>query len=389
MDAAVIVEAVRTPVGRRKGTLRDTHPADLAAAAVRELVARAGVDPDRIDDCIMGCVDQVHEQGVNIARSIALGAGLPDTVPGTTVDRQCGSAQQAIAFAAQGVMAGVYDLVVAGGVESMTRVPMWANFTEGTEPYGSRMRERYDIAPDGFLEQGDSGELIAERWEISREELDAFALESHRRAARAIDEGRFDREVMPLTVTVDGETVEMVHDEGVRRDTSMEALAGLRSVFRPDGRLTAGNSSQISDGAAAVLVTSERLAGELGLRPRARFAAFALAGVDPREMLTGPIPVTRKIVERSGIPLADIGLFEVNEAFASVPIAWMRELGIDADRLNVNGGAIALGHPLGCTGARLMTSMLHEMERTGTRYGLQAMCEAGGMANATILELCS
>ncbi|MEW6581496.1 MAG: thiolase family protein [Actinomycetota bacterium] len=389
MDAAVIVEAVRTPVGRRGGALRAIHPADLAATVLREAVDRAGIDPARIDDVILGCVDQVGEQSVNVARWAALGAGLPETVPATTVDRQCGSAQQAVHFAAQGVMAGAYDIVVAGGVESMTRVPMWSNFTDRAQPYGDRARERLALPGDAFIDQGISGEIVAERYEITRDELDAFALESHLRAARAIDEGRFDAEVLPVATGLDGDGPDVLrHDEGVRRDTSLQSLAGLRPVFRPDGRLTAGTSSQISDGAAALVITSERVALDLGLRPRARFAGFGLAGVDPVEMLTGPIPATRTALARAGLTLDDIDLFEVNEAFASVPIAWMRALGVEADRVNVNGGAIALGHPLGCTGARLMTTLLHEMERRGVRYGLQAMCEGGGMANATILELC-
>ena len=388
MNDAVIVDAVRTPVGRRGGALRDWHPGDLAAEVLRALVARNDLDPAAVDDVILGCVDQVGEQSINLARFAALGAGFPDSVPGTTVDRQCGSAQQAAHFAAQGIMAGAYDIVIAGGVESMTRVPMWSNFSDRSQPYGPRFRERYGLGPQDFIDQGLSGEIIADRWEITREELDEFALESHRRAAAATDEGRFAGEILPMKVTVDdGETL-LRADEGIRRDTSLEALAKLRPAFREDGKLTAGNSSQISDGAAALLITSERRAVELGLTPRARFHTFALAGVDPVEMLTGPIPATRKALERARLAVDDIDLFEVNEAFASVPIAWARELGADPERLNVNGGAIALGHPLGCTGARLMTSLVYEMERRGARYGLQAMCEGGGTANATILELC-
>jgi acetyl-CoA acetyltransferase family protein len=388
MNDAVIVDAVRTPVGRRGGALRDWHPGDLAAEVLAALVARNDLDPAAVDDVILGCVDQVGEQSINLARFAALGAGFPDSVPGTTIDRQCGSAQQAAHFAAQGVMAGAYDVVIAGGVESMTRVPMWSNFSDRRQPYGSRFRERYGLGPQDFIDQGLSGEIIADRWEITREELDEFALESHRRAAAATDEGRFAPEILPIRVATDGDETLLREDEGIRRDTSLEALAKLRPVFREDGKLTAGNSSQISDGAAALLITSERRAAQLGLRPRARFHTFALAGVDPVEMLSGPIPATRKALQRSGLALDDIDLFEVNEAFASVPIAWLRELGADPDRLNVNGGAIALGHPLGCTGARLMTTLLYEMERRGARYGLQAMCEGGGTANATILELC-
>jgi acetyl-CoA acetyltransferase family protein len=389
MTDAVIVDAIRTPVGRRGGLLKDHHPADLAAAVLRAVVERNDLDPALVDDVILGCLTQTGEQSVNLARSATLGAGFPDSVPGTTVDRQCGSAQQAAHFAAQGVIAGAYDVVIAAGVESMTRVPMWSNFADRSEPYGSRFRERYGLGSGDFIDQGLSGEIVADRWEITREELDALALESHRRAARATDEGRFAGEILPVTVRTGDGDVHMTADEGIRRDTSLEALAKLRPAFREDGRLTAGNSSQMSDGAAAVLVMSERRAAELGFRPRARFHAFALAGVDPIEMLTGPIPATRKALERSGLSIDDIELFEVNEAFASVPIAWMRETGADPERVNVNGGAIALGHPLGCTGARLMTTLVNEMERRGARYGLQAICEGGGTANATILELCA
>jgi acetyl-CoA acetyltransferase family protein len=389
VNDAVIVDAIRTPVGRRGGLLKDHHPADLAAAVLRAVVERNDLDPALVDDVILGCLTQTGEQSVNLARSATLGAGFPDSVPGTTVDRQCGSAQQAAHFAAQGVIAGAYDVVIAAGVESMTRVPMWSNFADRSEPYGSRFRERYGLGSGDFIDQGLSGEIVADRWEITREELDALALESHRRAARATDEGRFAGEILPVTVRTGDGDVHMTADEGIRRDTSLEALAKLRPAFREDGRLTAGNSSQMSDGAAAVLVMSERRAAELGFRPRARFHAFALAGVDPIEMLTGPIPATRKALERSGLSIDDIELFEVNEAFASVPIAWMRETGADPERVNVNGGAIALGHPLGCTGARLMTTLVNEMERRGARYGLQAICEGGGTANATILELCA
>jgi acetyl-CoA acetyltransferase family protein len=387
MDDAVIVDAVRTPVGRRKGALRGWHPVDLAAEVVSTLVARNGLEPVEIEDVIVGCVDQVGEQSVNVARSIALAAGLPESVPAVTVDRQCGSSQQAAHFAAQGVMSGAYDVVVAAGVESMTRVPMWSNVIEPGAVYGPRFRERYGLAAEEFLDQGNSGEIIAERWEIGREELDRFSAESHRRAQRATEEGRFAAEILPLRgVDRDGNEVLVERDEGIRPDTTEEVLAGLQPVFRTDGRLTAGNSSQISDGAAALLVMSARRAEALGLRPRARFHAFAVVGVDPVEMLSGPIPATRRILERSGLEVDDIDLFEVNEAFASVPLAWLRELRADPARLNVNGGAIALGHPLGATGARLMTSLVGEMERAEARFGLQTMCEGGGMANATILE---
>jgi acetyl-CoA acyltransferase len=386
MSDALVVDAVRTPIGRRKGMLADWHPADLLSEVLAAVVERAGIDPAEVDDVVVGCLDQVGEQSVNIARSSVLGAGFPETVPATTVDRQCGSSQQAAHFAAQGVMAGAYDIVIAAGVESMTRVPMWANAPDPSDAYGPRFRERYDLAPDALIDQGISGELVAERWEIGREELDEFALASHRRAAAATAEGRFADEILPLRAARDGEEWLATADEGIRPNSTLEALAGLRPVFREDGRLTAGNSSQISDGAAALLVVSESAAARLGLRPRARFHSFALAGVDPIEGLSGPIPSTRKVLERAGLELDDIDLVEVSEAFASVPLAWARELGADLERVNVNGGAISLGHPLGCSGARLMTTLVHEMGRRGARYGLQTMCEGGGMANATILE---
>ncbi len=386
LEEAVIVDAVRTPLGRRGGKLKDWHPVDLAAEVLRALVERNELDPALIDDVIMGCVDQVGEQGLNIGRIAALAAGLPETVPGTTVDRQCGSSQQSAHFAAQGVMAGAYDIVIAAGVESMTRVPFWSNIPDRSEAYGPRFRARYGLGPDDFIDQGASGEIVADKWEISREELDAFALQSHLRAARATDEGRFAREIIPLRVGTENGDGMMSMDEGIRRESSLEALAKLRAVFREDGKLTAGNSSQLTDGAAALLIMSERKASELGLTPLARFHTFALAGVDPVEMLSGPIPATRKAFERSGLGVDDIDLYEISEAFASVPLAWQREIGADMERVNVNGGAIALGHPIGASGARLMTTLVHEMQRTESRYGLQTMCEGGGMANATILE---
>jgi acetyl-CoA acetyltransferase family protein len=386
LEEAVIVDAVRTPLGRRGGKLKDWHPVDLAAEVLRALVERNDLDPAQVDDVLMGCLDQVGEQGVNIGRVAALAAGFPDTVPGTTVDRQCGSSQQTAHFAAQGIMAGAYDVAIAAGVESMTRVPFWSTVPDPSQAYGPRFRARYGLGPDEWIDQGVSGEIVADKWEIGREELDALALESHHRAHRATTEGRFAREIIPVTVvTEDGEQT-MAADEGIRADSSMEALAKLRTVFREDGKLTAGNSSQITDGAAALLVMSARKAEELGMTPLARFHAFAVAGVDPIEMLSGPIPATRKIFERSGLGVDDIDLFEVNEAFASVPLAWQREIGADMGRVNVNGGAIALGHPVGASGARLMTTLVHEMQRTEARFGLQTMCEGGGMANATILE---
>jgi acetyl-CoA acyltransferase len=384
---AVIVDAVRTPVGRRGGKLKDWHPVDLAAHVLRGLVERSDLDPAEVDDVLLGCVAQVGEQSVNIGRFAALAAGFPDSVPGVTIDRQCGSSQQAADFGAQGIIAGAYDVVIAAGVESMTRVPMYSNVGDPTSVYGSRLRERYGLAPDEFINQGESGEIVADRWEISREELDAFAVTSHARAARATGEGLFAAEILPVPVVSEGGGEELFSaDEGIRPGTNAAALAGLRPAFRPDGKLTAGNSSQISDGAAAVLIMSAERAARLGLRPLARFHTFALAGVDPIEMLTGPIPATRRALERSGLGIDDIERMEVNEAFASVPLAWTREIGGDPERLNVNGGAIAIGHPLGATGARLMTSLVHEMDRSGARYGLQTMCEGGGTANATILE---
>src|SRR5262245_53182056 len=388
-EDAVIVDAVRTPLGRRGGRLKDWHAVDLASEPIRALVERNGIDPGLIDDVIVGCLDQVGEQGANIGRLAVLAAGLPESVPGTTIDRQCGSSQQAAHFAAQGVIAGAYDVVIAAGIESMSRVPFWSNVPDPDAAYGPRFRERYHLADGEFIHQGISGEMIAERREIGREEMDALAYESHMRAARATEEGRFEREILPLAVAGENGDGIMRTDEGIRPTTSHEALAKLKPVFREDGRLTAGNSSQITDGAAALLITSARRAEELGLRPLARFHAFALAGVDPIEMLSGPIPATRKVLARAGMDVDDVDLFEVNEAFASVPLAWQRELGADMERVNVNGGAIALGHPVGASGARIMTTLVHEMERRGARFGLQTMCEGGGMANATILERCA
>ena len=385
MMSAVIVDALRTPAGRRNGKLKDWHPVDLASEVLTAVVERNGIDPETVDDVILGCVSQTGEQAVNVARNAWLAAGYPESVPGTTVDRQCGSSQQAAHFAAQGVMAGVYDIAIAGGVEVMTRVPMGITMQQGPGvPFGPRMIERYD---NGLVPQGISAELIAEKWGISREELDELAVHSHARANRATEEGRFENEIIPIDVTnEDGSVEKMTRDEGIRASTTMEVLAGLKPAFKPDGKVTAGNSSQISDGAAALLIMSEDKANELGLRPRARFHSFALAGVDPVLMLTGPIPATAKILEKSGLTLDDIDLFEVNEAFASVTAVWLRETGADFEKLNVNGGAMALGHPLGASGAKLMTTLLNELERTGGRYGLQAMCEGGGLANATILE---
>jgi len=386
MTTAVIIDAIRTPLGKRNGKLKDWHPVDLAAETLKALVDRTGVDPGLVDDVVMGCVMQVGEQGVNIARNAVLAAGWPETVPGTTIDRQCGSSQQAAHFAAQGVIAGAYDVVVASGVEVMTRVPMGASMADGKfgYPFGPKVGARY-ADQGGLVPQGISAELIADKWNISREDMDAFGAQSQQRAARATAEGRFEREILPV-LGADGAMVTV--DEGLR-ETTMESLAKLKPSFRPEeegGRVTAGNSSQITDGSAALLIMSEEKAAQLGLTPRARFVDFALAGADPRLMLTAPIPATAKVLERSGLSFEQFDLVEINEAFASVVLAWEKEFHPDMERVNPNGGAIALGHPLGCSGARLMTTLLNELERIGGRYGLQTMCEGGGMANATIIE---
>jgi acetyl-CoA acyltransferase len=384
MPNAVIVDAVRTPTGKRGGRFKDWHAVDLASEVLAAIVARNDLDAGSVDDVIMGCVSQLGEQGVNIGRNAALAAGFPESVPGTTVDRQCGSSQQAAHFAAQGVMAGVYDIAIAAGVESMTRVPMGSNMQGPGMSFGPKMVSRYD---NNLVPQGISAEMIAEKWHIPREELDQLSYESHMKAARATEEGRFEAEILPIEVKNDDGVVEMVNrDEGIRPTTTPETLAGLKPAFKEDGVITAGNSSQISDGAAAVLIMSEEKAAEFGLTPRARFVSFALAGVDPVMMLTGPIPATQKVLAKAGLTIDDIDLFEVNEAFSSVIGAWLRESGADPAKLNVNGGAMALGHPLGASGAKLMTTLVHELERTGGRYGLQTMCEGGGMANATIIE---
>jgi acetyl-CoA acyltransferase len=378
----VVVGAVRTPVGRRNGGLAGVHAVDLGAVVLRALVERSGIDPMLVDDVIMGCVSQVGEQSVNVARNAWLAAGLPEEVPATTIDRQCGSSQQAVQFAAQGIMAGGYQLVVAGGVEHMTRVPMGSTMSGPGVPFGPAMHERYQ---GRLVPQGISAELITEKWGLTREEQDDFALRSHRRAAAAQDAGHFDPQLVP--VEVPGSDAGWVRaDEGVRRDTSMEKLAGLKPAFRPDGQVTAGNSSQISDGAAALLLASRAAAERLGLRPLARFAGFALAGVDPVLMLTGVIPATERVLSQTGLGIDDLDVIEINEAFASVVLAWGREVEPNWDRINPNGGAIALGHPLGASGARIMTDLIGELERGGGRYGLQVMCEGGGMANATVLE---
>ncbi|AWB91258.1 thiolase family protein [Aeromicrobium chenweiae] len=382
MKDAVIVEAVRTPIGKRNGGLSGVHPADLSATVLQGLVDRTGLDPALVEDVIWGCVSQVGEQSMNVGRYGVLAAGWPESVPSTTVDRQCGSSQQAAAFAAAGVMAGHYDIVVAGGVESMSRVQMFSSVENGPgHPQSPLVTARYG---DQLVPQGIGAEMIAEKWGLNRERLDSIAVRSHERAAAAIDAGRFAGQIVPVT-TPEGVVVDT--DEGVRRGTTLETLAKLKTPFQENGRVTAGNASQISDGAAALLIMTAEKARDLGLTPIARFVSSAVVGVDPITMLTGPIPATRKILDRSGIPLSEIGVFEVNEAFASVIGAWEDEIGPDTDKVNPNGGAIALGHPLGGSGARVMTTMLHHMRDNDIQYGLQAICEGGGMANATILEL--
>ena len=383
---AVIVEAVRSPVGKRDGALSSVHPVDLSALVLQELVARAEVEPDRIEDVIWGCVTQAGDQSANIGRYAVLAAGWPETVPGTTVDRQCGSSQQAAHFAAAAVMSGQHELVVAGGVESMSRVPMgWARINGPGQAYGPKAIARYGTSE---FSQGLGAETLAARGGFTRDDLDAYSLESHARAAAAIDAGRFAREIVPIEVDgAGGERTVVDTDEGVRRGGSLERMATLKTPFTADGVVTAGNASQISDGAAALLITTLETAERLGLTPRARFVGFAVVGDDPLTMLHGPIPATRMAVDRAGIALEDIGTFEVNEAFASVNLTWLAEIGAAPELVNPDGGAIALGHPLGASGARLMTTMLHRMEAQGIRYGLQAMCEGGGTANATVIEL--
>jgi acetyl-CoA acyltransferase len=396
MREAVIVEVVRTPVGKGKpgGALSGWHPVDLLAETLQALVDRAGIDPAAIDDVITGCVSQAGQQAFNVGRNAVLAAGFPESVPATTIDRQCGSSQQAVHFAAQGVLAGAYDVAVACGVEVMSRVPMFSS-TMGQDPFGSRILERYE---GGLVNQGISAELIAAKWGLSRERLDAYAAESHRRAHEATEAGRFAAELHPVEVDRgEGPTGEMLdRDEGIRPDTTAEGLAGLRPAFHHDAVaarfpaiqwvVTAAGASQISDGASAVLVVERARAEALGLTPRAAVRHVALAGDDPIFMLTGVIPATQKVLRRAGLTIADIDAFEVNEAFAPVVLAWQQETGADLAKVNVNGGAIANGHPLGASGTKLMTTLVHVLERTGGRYGLQTMCEGGGMANATIIE---
>ncbi len=381
---AVIVDAVRTPMGRRDGMLKNWHPVDLLGFTLSGLAQRNKLDPALIEDVIAGCVMQVGEQAANMGRNAALAAGFPESVPGTTVDRQCGSSQQAIHFAAQGVMAGSYDVVIACGVESMTRVPMGSSVKSGPgKPFGPAMMRRYNEVQ---FNQGISAEMLAERWKLSRECLDQYSLESHRRAAQARDQGWFDREILPVPIETEQGTVNAARDEGIRAETTLEKMATLKTVFKPDGVVTAANSSQITDGASAVLIMDRATAERMGHKPMARFVAFALAAEDPVLMLGAPIPATRRILDRAGRKLEAMDRIEINEAFASVVLAWQKETKADFARVNVNGGAIALGHPLGASGARLMTTLVHELERSRGRYGLQTMCEGGGMANATIIE---
>jgi acetyl-CoA acetyltransferase family protein len=386
MQNAVIVDALRTPLGKRNGRLKDWHPVDLAGHTLKALVERNNIDPHLIEDVIMGCVMQVGEQSLNVGRNAVLAAGLPETIPGTTIDRQCGSSQQAAHFAAQGVMAGAYDVVIAAGVEVMTRVPMGSAIADGKYgfPFGPMVSARY--APEGGLvPQGISAEMIADKWGITREDMDRFGARSQALAAQATAEGRFEREILPV---LDTEGKLMNIDEGIR-ESPFEKLQTLKPAFRSEeegGRVTAGNSSQITDGASAVLIMSEEKCRALGLTPRARFVNFGLAGDNPQLMLTAPIPATQKALAKAGLTMGDMDITEINEAFASVVLAWEKELHPDMSKVNPNGGAIALGHPLGASGTRLLTTLLHELERTNGRYGLQTMCEGGGMANATIIE---
>ncbi|WP_409428666.1 thiolase family protein [Mycobacterium sp. SMC-11] len=380
MAEAVIVEAVRAPIGKRNGGLSGVHPAELSAQVLNGLVNRAGVDPALVDDVIWGCVMQAGEQALDIGRTAVLSAGWPETVPAVTVDRQCGSSQQSVHFAAAGVVAGHYDVVVAGGVESMSRTPMGSSLANGGRPYGDSFKARYTQTPN----QGIGAEMMATKWGLSRTALDEFALASHEKAGAAQDAGAFKDEIVSIT---DPEGNVISEDEGIRRGTTLEKMAQLKPAFKEDGVIHAGNSSQISDGSAALLFMSAAKARELGLTPLARVHTATLAGADPVMMLSAPIPATQKALQRSGLSIDDIGVFEVNEAFAPVPMAWLAELGADPKKLNPNGGAIALGHPLGGSGARIMTTMLYHMRANGIRYGLQTMCEGGGQANATILEL--
>ena len=383
---AVIVEAVRTPLGKRGGKLKDWHPVDLLGEILTETVARSGIEPGVVDDVICGCVSQIGEQSLNIGRNAWLAAGLPEEVPATTLDRQCGSSQQAAHFAAQGVIAGAYDVAIACGVEHMTRVPMGSSAQHQGWPFSDKLMARYE---GGLVPQGISAEIISDRWGLTRDDVDRFGARSHRLAGEASESGAFKNEIHPIKIETDDGTVLFDTDEGIRAP-NLEKMGTLSPAFKPDGIVTAANSSQITDGAAAVLITTSEKAKELGLTPRARFVDFALAGTDPITMLTGPIPATRKVLGRAGLSLEKVDLVEINEAFASVVLAWKKELEIADDwfdeRVNVHGGAIALGHPLGASGARLLTTLVNALEQRGGRYGLQTMCEGGGLANATLIE---
>ncbi|WNG86348.1 thiolase family protein [Mycobacterium sp. ITM-2016-00317] len=384
MAEAVIVEAVRSPVGKRNGALSGIHPAELSAQVLNGLVERAGVDPALVDDVIWGCVMQAGEQALDIARTAVLSAGWPETVPGVTVDRQCGSSQQSLHFAVAGVIAGHYDVVVAGGVESMSRTPMGSSLANGGNPYGESFKARYDKTPN----QGVGAEMIAEQWGLSRTQLDEFSLRSHEKAAAAQDSGAFKDQIVGITTKdADGNDTVVLEDGGIRRGGTVESMAKIKPAFKEDGVIHAGNSSQISDGSAALLLMSAEKANELGLKPLAKVHTAVLAGADPVIMLTAPIPATQKALKKSGLSLDQIGVFEVNEAFAPVPMAWLKDIGADETKLNPNGGAIALGHPLGGSGARILTTLLYHMRDNNIQYGLQTMCEGGGQANATILEL--
>jgi acetyl-CoA acyltransferase len=392
MTTAVIVDAVRTAGGKRNGKLRGWHAVDLASEPLKALAERNKLDPALVDDVVMGCVMQVSEQSLNVGRNAVLAAGWPESVPATTIDRQCGSSQQAIHFAAQGVIAGAYDIAIAAGVESMTHTPMGSSVVRDFGfPFGPRMMQRYrdEEGHNRLQGQGIGAEMIADQWDISREDLDAFSLRSHQRAAQATEEGRFENEIVPVHVhDEEGKDTDelFVADEGIRPDSTMEALGNLKPAFKENGKVTAGNSSQITDGSSAVLIMSEEKANALGLRPRARFHAFALAGVDPVTMLTGPIPATTTVLERAKLTMDDIDVVEINEAFASVVLAWEKEHHPNMEIVNPNGGAIALGHPLGASGGKLMATLLNELERTNGRWGLLTMCEGGGLANATVIE---
>lgn len=381
MREVVIVEGVRSAVGRRKGMFGETRPDELAAFVLEELVTRAGVEKGAVEDVILGCVSQVGEQSGNVARTAALIAGFPDSVPGVTIDRQCGSSQQAVHFGAQAILAGDMDIVIAGGVESMTRVPMFSN-VQGAK-MSEKLTSQYEI-----INQGLSAERIAEKWAFTRKQLDTYAVESHKRAQEAINNGFYEKEIVPIAIEEEegGNMRSVSIDEGPRPGTTLEVLADLKTVFKEGGVITAGNASQMSDGASAVLLMSREKADELGLKPKARIIARSVIGSDPTLMLTGPIAATKKVLAKANLEISDIDRYEVNEAFAPVPLAWLADIGGDPEKLNVNGGAIALGHPLGATGTKLMVSLLHELERSGGRYGLLAICEGMGMANATIIE---